>query len=639
MFILIPIGGIGTRFKNNGYSQPKALINVLGKPIVFWLLDNLKLSNNIDFIFIPYNKEYSKYNFEDILTNKYPHLNFKFLVLKHNTRGAAETINISLKYLIDNHISDQPMLCLDSDNFYTTNIVLFWNGDNKIFSFNDTNKKPIYSYISTNSNDVITDIKEKHKISDNACTGAYGFNSYIDFYNASKFVIDNNIKDKNEFYTSTVIKYMISSNFIFFYKNISSDHYYCLGTPTQVRLFCNNFSPTNDFIPKRFCFDLDNTLVSFPKKHNDYSSVKPIIKNINSLKYLKSLGHTIIIYTARRMRTHNGNTGKILADVGPITFNTLHKFDIPYDELCFGKPYADFYIDDKAFNANSDIEKELGFYNAKIETRSFNSIVSSSIDTFTKYSNNLSSEIFYYNHIPQSIKHFFPLFIRCDPSNNKWYQVEKIKGITANEMFLSQILNTNHLKAILHSIHTIHFTPIKDISSNVDIYANYSKKLSRRYNKFDYSKFPNHNDVFNNILTQLKLYENNNYGFKTIIHGDPVFTNILIDCNNSIKFIDMRGRLDVIDTILGDSFYDYAKILQSLIGYDEILQQKNVSEDYRDPLILFFKSYFINIYDEPSFKFIQIVTKSLLFSLIPLHNNDKCYDYFNLINSKYLNDF
>ena len=101
----------------------------------------------------------------------------------------------------------------------------------------------------------------------------------------------------------------------------------------------------------------------------------------------------------------------------------------------------------------------------------------------------------------------------------------------------------------------------------------------------------------------------------------------------------MRGRLDVIDTILGDSFYDYAKILQSLIGYDEILQQKNVSEDYRDPLILFFKSYFINIYDEPSFKFIQIVTKSLLFSLIPLHNNDKCYDYFNLINSKYLNDF
>ena len=57
---------------------------------------------------------------------------------------------------------------------------------------------------------------------------------------------------------------MIKNNTTFYYKNISSDHYYCLGTPTQVRLFCNNF-PTTDFIPKRFCFDLDNTLVSFPK--------------------------------------------------------------------------------------------------------------------------------------------------------------------------------------------------------------------------------------------------------------------------------------------------------------------------------------------------------------------------------------
>ena len=638
MFILIPIGGVGSRFKTNGYSQPKALINVLGKPIIFWLLDNLKF-HKINFIFIPYNKEYSKYNFEDILTNKYPRLKFKFFPLKHNTRGAAETINISLKFLLDNNIPDQPMLCLDSDNFYTTDIVLFWNGHNKIFTFTDTNNKPIYSYISTNNNDIITDIKEKHKISDNACTGAYGFNSYIDFYNASKFVIENNIKDKNEFYTSTVIKHMISDNFIFFYKNISLDHYYCLGTPTQVRLFCNNFSPTTDFIPKRFCFDLDNTLISFPKKTGDYSSVVPIKKNINMLKFLKSLGHTIIIYTARRMRTHNGNNGKILADIGPITFNTLHKFDIPYDEIYFGKPYADFYIDDKAFNANSDIEKELGFYNAKIETRSFNSIVSSTIDTFTKYSNNLECEIFYYNNIPQSIKHFFPLFIRCDSSNNKWYQVEKIKGITANEMLLSQILNTNHLKSILQSIHTIHFTPIKDISSNVNIYANYSNKLYRRYNNYDYTKFPDHYNVFNNILAQLKLYENNNNGFKTIIHGDPVFTNILIDNNNHIKFIDMRGRLDNINTILGDSFYDYAKIFQSLIGYDEILQQKTINEDYREQLILFFKSYFINIYDLTSFKFIQIITKSLLFSLIPLHNNEKCNDYYNLINSKYLNDF
>ena len=72
---------------------------------------------------------------------------------------------------------------------------------------------------------------------------------------------------------------------------------------------------------------------------------------------------------------------------------------------------------------------------------------------------------------------------------------------------------------------------------DLNIYANYSNKLSRRYKNYDYTKFPHHYNVFNNILTQLKLYENNNNGFKTIIHGDPVFTNILIDNNNTIKFI------------------------------------------------------------------------------------------------------
>lgn len=635
MFLLIPIGGIGTRFKKNNYSQPKALINVLGKPIIFWLLDNLKL-NNIDFVYIPYNKEYLNFNLEDILINKYPHINFKFFVLKHNTRGAAETINISLKYLIDNNISDSPMLCLDSDNFYTNDIILHWNGANKIFSFQDTQNNPIYSYISINNNDVITDIAEKKNISNYACTGAYGFQSFYDFYYASNHIIQNNIRDKNEFYTSTVIKYMIDDDTHFYYKNISTDHFHCLGTPTQVRLFCSNFSPTTDFISKRFCFDLDNTLVSFPKKHNDYSSVIPIKKNINMLKYLKSLGHTIIIYTARRMKTHQGNTGKILADVGPITFNTLHKFDIPYDELYFGKPYADFYIDDKAVNANTDIEKELGFYNAKISPRSFNSIVPSTIEIYTKFSNNLEAEIYYYKNIPQSIKHFFPLLINHDSSNNKWYSVEKINSITANEMFLSQILDIKHLKLILDSIHTIHFTPTKDISHNVDIYANYSIKLKKRFDNYDYSKFSNSSQIFNDLFSQLKQYENNLTGFLTIIHGDPVFTNILIDTNQNIKFIDMRGRLDKINTLLGDSFYDYAKIFQSLIGYDEILQQKIVSETYRDTLISFFKSYFITIYDEPSFQFIQLITKSLLFSLIPLHNDDKCYDYFNLIHSKYL---
>ena len=49
MIIIIPIGGIGQRFKENGYKNPKALINIYGKSIISYLLDNL--NNNIDYIF------------------------------------------------------------------------------------------------------------------------------------------------------------------------------------------------------------------------------------------------------------------------------------------------------------------------------------------------------------------------------------------------------------------------------------------------------------------------------------------------------------------------------------------------------------------------------------------------------------
>ena len=79
MIIIIPIGGIGQRFKDNGYTKPKALIKLFGKIIISYLLDNLKL-DNIEYIFIPYNKEYKNYNFEELLIKQYPDICFKFFL-------------------------------------------------------------------------------------------------------------------------------------------------------------------------------------------------------------------------------------------------------------------------------------------------------------------------------------------------------------------------------------------------------------------------------------------------------------------------------------------------------------------------------------------------------------------------------
>ena len=630
MIILIPLGGLGTRFKKFGYTLPKPLINVMGKPIIFWLLDNLNLTN-IDYIIIPYNLEIKKYRFEERLKKKYTKINFIFVKLENNTRGAAETIYITLA---KQHVNDMPILCLDGDNFYVQDIIKEWNGDNCVYVFEDTSNDPVYSYIKLKNNKIV-DIIEKKKISNFASTGGYGFQSWHLLKDYCKKIIDNNIMQKNEFYTSTVIREMIKDEHCFLPKYVNEEKYICLGTPFHVRIFCNNFPRINaitskNMLPtKRYCFDLDNTLVSFPKTTNDYTSVEPIQNNINFVKYLKKLGHIIIIYTARRMCTHNSNQGKVLADIGKITFDTLDKFDIPYDEIYFGKPNADFYIDDLAISSYSDLEKELGYYRANIDPREFNNVQSSSIQIYKKSSNDLSGEIHYYENIPQEIKDMFPVLIKYD-INYKWYEMEKINGIPISKLYLAEELIQFQLSHIMNSINRIHSIKVNN-HNNINIYSNYSSKLTERYENNNYTSFPKAKELYLELKEKLNKYENDKKGHFSLIHGDTVMTNILINNFGKIKFIDMRGKLGNILSIYGDKMYDYAKLYQSLIGYDEILEDNIVNIEYKKHMIDIFNKKILENYTNEDLENIKMITKSLLFTLLPLHNNNKCIKYYNLI--------
>lgn len=103
---------------------------------------------------------------------------------------------------------------------------------------------------------------------------------------------------------------------------------------------------------ERICCDLDNT-ICFPD-HSESGTVEkygraiPNPHVIDWLRDQKSKGAYIIIYTARRMKTHNGVIEKVKQDIGELTSQWLRNHQVPYDELIFGKPFADVYIDDKA---------------------------------------------------------------------------------------------------------------------------------------------------------------------------------------------------------------------------------------------------------------------------------------------------
>merc|ERR1711871_895004 len=109
-----------------------------------------------------------------------------------------------------------------------------------------------------------------------------------------------------------------------------------------------------------------------------------------------------------------------------------------------------------------------------------------------------------------------------------------------------------------------------------------------------------------------------------MIHGDPVFTNILINQLNKLKFIDMRGLLGETLSCGGDAMYDYAKVYQSICGYDEILaNQRRVTQAYRNQLQNVFWVEFKKIFDAPAaVDDLITVCQSLVLSLLPLH--DEC---------------
>jgi capsule biosynthesis phosphatase len=634
MNIIIPIGGIGKRFKLENYNEPKPLIKIFGKQMIFHLIDNLKI-NSIDNLIIIYNKELNNFNFNNLLKNRYP--NILLIELNKQTEGSVETILFGLNF-IDNILLKNKTIILDCDTFYKTDILSIYRNqpNNSVFYTINNNILPIYSYIIFNSDNIITEIKEKEKISDNANTGCYCFENGIILKKYCEYIIHNNIRYNNEYYMSCVINQMINNDHIFIANLLQNEDVNCVGTPLQLKIYCSNFK-NNNFEKKRFCFDLDNTLVTIPDIKNDYSTVKPIIKNIEILKLLKSFGHTIIIYTARRMKTHNGNLGHIIKDIGYITLNTLDEFNIPYDELYFGKPYADFYIDDLAVNCFHDLEKELGFYKTHINERDFNDIKSDKLDIIIKNSNNyniIEGEIYYYNNIPILLKKYFPLFIN---HGLNWYCLEKINSITLSYLYVNESLTDDLFIKLLNIFNVIHNFDNK-IDNNLNIYTNYNKKIISRYNEYNYNniiddKYDNINNIYNYLINYFENYENNNLGKIGIIHGDPVFSNCLFNnIDNNYKLIDMRGKLDNNLSIYGDIFYDYGKIYQSLIGYDEILIDKFVSNNYKNNLINIFNNYIIKNYGEQYILIIKNITNSLLFSLIPLHNNNKCNDYYKLIN-------
>jgi capsule biosynthesis phosphatase len=494
---------------------------------------------------------------------------------------------------------------------------MYRKSDNKnmIFYFEDKQTNPIFSYIKLDPSNWVTKIAEKVKISDWANTGAYGFHTG----RTLKQYIEKLPLISTELYTSCVYNEMLKDNLVIKGQQISK--FNCVGTPLQLQIYCNKNKHNSE--PLRVCFDFDNTLVSYPTIPGDYYSVEPIQRNINFLKLLHSLGHTIIIYTARRMKTHGGNVGRVVADISRVTLDTLDKFDIPYDEIYFGKPYANFYIDDLAVNPSISMNQAIGVYDTEIAPRTFNK-VDYNKDKVVKTTSN-EGEIYWYQNIPRGCGYMFPKVY--DITDNQ-ITMENIEGVSFSYLYTNKQLKTEQLINLTAQLRQLHEHETK-VDKYPKVYADYNQKLrDRYYNNLElYNKYIHAESIFKKLDNLLFYYDD---AIFSVIHGDPVFTNVL-QTEQGLKFIDMKGKIDGELTIIGDTYYDLAKVYQSILGYDFILNDIELDNIYIDE----FRNVFEGLFEPKGLRIIKIITASLFFTLMPLHteDQDKFAKYFKIINT------
>ncbi|KAJ6439792.1 phosphatase iiic [Purpureocillium lavendulum] len=645
--IIIPIGGVGSRFAKHGYRYPKPLINIVGRPMLLWLLDCLTLEPD-DAVWIAVSQEVDEeFLIGQLVAKHLNHVQHNVLRLQHPTKGASETLYIVCQSMTQTHL-DRKTVSLDCDTIYWNDILghvrSMPRGHGGCFYFPDNGDKPIFSYIKTdviNGLESIVDIQEKKAISNKANSGAYVFRSARELKSYAAEVLDvrsTNAQDVGEYFTSQLISHMIHSGVPYVGLPIQKQDMSCVGTPQQLQDFLRHVKSDGckhslALKKRRFCFDLDMTLVGFPTVPGDYSTCPPIEKNIRLVKQLYNAGHYIIIHTARRMRTHGGNVGAVIADIGPITFAQLTSYGIPFHEVYFGKPYADAYVDDLAVNANLDTAREIGWLDdsdpvpdgpagdagrepellikqqntckkaGMIAARDFNTIqvVDGKVIKSSK-SEQILGEIYFYSHMPAEIAGSFPVVHGIDfiaETGTFTITMDNCRGRTFSHLLVGRSITKGRLLRFLKGLHDIHtakqtnnrsleMPPLLEAqmarfskrpsNQSVNIYSNYGEKFRRRYEQhrvyYD-SLGPLAESLFNRIHEFLDTYEAEGKGVSAdIIHGDPVFSNAILSPDETkVTFIDVRGQVGDVLTTEGDIHYDLAKVLQSLCGYDHILFQ------------------------------------------------------------------
>ncbi|CAK9073303.1 unnamed protein product [Durusdinium trenchii] len=662
--VIIPMGGSGSEFAEAGFRMPKPLVNIVGRPVLLWVLDHLGITKE-DSIFLAVPAPILKqYDVQKMLARMLPQVKVKIVVLPFETRGWLETV-LSVARQMNAKESRNRLVTLDSSSIYHGVDLLHLcrcSEARHASVYVDLGQAPVtgtglqranFSYLKLADDGKILEVKEKSVISSLANCGTYIFSSAVDFRVAAEALLEcPEEAGKGGLYASSLMNWMMSRGEDFFGIPVSCQDVALVSTPPQLDDFVRRVSSGQVPVTRkmRFCFDLDSTLVH----PNEAGQVDPIPAAVELVRQLSRSGHTIIITTSRGMAM-GGGADRAIAEQGHDTFQLLKQLDIPYDELHFGKPYADITVDAHAINSQGDLSRELGWYvgqmdgqmlEGAIDARSFNTVRSSGKSLVIKSSSPdvLKGECHWYRSIPPELACHFPQAVDIQEgdaskdSSLSTITMSKVVGVTFSHLVTARLLMPEWLRRLVRTLRKIHVQqPPEDSQaarearvSNAQLCSNYGPKVKKRaldhialYDSLAEELGINTRQMADVLIRFLEDFESSERAVHAhYIHGDPVFSNVIRTNDDQIMMIDMRGQLGKVITTQGDVHYDLSKVFQSLCGYDFMLLDQTLDEpasETFDSLRAAFWEEVKELYPEVSHRQVRLLTASHFFTIVPLH--------------------
>ena len=313
--IVVPMAGLGSRFRNAGIETPKPLIEVEGRKIVEHAISSLDMPGNYIFI----TRKYSNKDYNDILTKTLKDLipDCIEIQIDREQYGAADACLYAEKY-IDNN---DPLIITNCDQ------LLRWNAQeflDKVYSndpggaisiFKSTDDKNSFAIIQ---DERVVELAEKKVISDDALMGIHYWKHGKDFVSsAKKLLTEYKTIGLKECYISNTYNYLIEDGMYIMPFYMKKNSFIPLGTPEDVEIYRAKIKEFYTEKPKTIFCDIDGTIIKHAHRFSHIGKEDPIDLDgvLDKFNEWDSKGHKIILTTARKVSARY-ITEKHLSDLG-----------------------------------------------------------------------------------------------------------------------------------------------------------------------------------------------------------------------------------------------------------------------------------------------------------------------------------